>query len=77
MSIYSTRQLTNSYSKILSERHILDLPATVKTKADAADINLFFSDNVKVRFHANGDEEELHGRWCMICKYVSTSVFFN
>lgn len=49
----------------------------VNTKADAADINLFFSDNVKVRFRNNGNEEELYGRWCNLCKYVGIDSFLK
>lgn len=49
----------------------MDLPDTINSKADAADVNLLCSEHVKVKFHSNGEVEELAGRWCLVCRYVS------
>ena len=65
------QQLLINISQILKEKHNMDLPDTVSTKTDAADVNLLCSEHVKVKFHRKGEIEELAGWWCLVCKYVS------
>lgn len=77
VSDFFLNKLLLTMIQVLQDRHIIDLPEAVKTKSEAADVNLVFSDNVEVRFTDGSKSETLKGRWCLICKYVSYIILTN
>lgn len=49
------------------------VPQELNVKKDSTkDLLTIFSDLVTVKFKRNEDEETVKGRWCLICKYVTS-----
>ena len=63
----------------MDEHHNISIPAEVNTqKEKAKDLQLIFSDRVKVQFTAkDGKVSTVAGRWCMLCKYVINFLIAN